>query len=78
MGSMVSQPKKHDPKKLRLCVYFGWLIRVTLTYPFHTPFANEIINEVAGRECYSFTDGFSGYNQVPIAKEDQHKTDLCI
>ena len=42
--------------------------------PFLTPFADEIINEVAGYECYSFTDGFSGYNQVPIAKEDQNKT----
>ena len=42
--------------------------------PFPTPFANEILNEVAGHECYSFIDGFSGYNQVPIAKEDQHKT----
>ena len=24
-----------------------------------------------------FTDGFSGYNQVPIAKEDQKKTFVC-
>ena len=34
----------------------------------------EILNEVAGHECYSFIDGFSGYNQVPITKEDRHKT----
>lgn len=32
------------------------------------------MNEVAGHECYSFTDEFSGYNQVRIAEEDQHKT----
>jgi hypothetical protein len=38
---------------------------------FPTSFTEEIINEFAGYECYSFTDGFSGYNQVPIAKEDQ-------
>ena len=61
---MVIQPKKHDPKKLRICVDFRWLNRDTLTDPFPTPFADEILNEVAGHECYSFIDGFSGYNQV--------------
>ena len=67
-------PKKHDPKKFRVCVDYRWLNKDTKTDPFPTPFANEILNEVAGHEFYSLTDGFSGYNQVPITKEDQHKT----
>ena len=67
---MVVQPKKHNPKKLRICIDFRWLNRATLTNPFPTPFADEILNGVAGHECYSFTDGFSGYNQVCIAEED--------
>ena len=71
---MVLQPKKHDPTRLIICVDFRELNKVTLTDPFPTPYADEILNEVAGHECYSFTDGFSGYNQVPIAKEDQKKT----
>ena len=71
---MVFQPKKHDPTKLIICVDFKDLNKVTLTNPFPTPYADEILNEVVGHECYSFTDGFSGYNQVPIAKEDQKKT----
>lgn len=71
---MVVQPKKHDPKKIRVYVDFRWLNKVTLTNPFPTPFVDEIINEVAGHECYSFTNGFSMYNQVPIAKEDKNKT----
>ena len=74
VGPMVVQPKKHDPKKLRVCVDYRWLNKATKTDPFPTPYADEILNEVAGHECYSFTDGFLGYNQVPIAKEDQHKT----
>ena len=45
-----------------------------LTYPFPTPFEDEIINEVVGDECYSFIDGFLGYIQMLIEKEDQHKT----
>jgi hypothetical protein len=75
---MVVQPKKHDPKKLRICVDFRGLNKLTLTDPFPTPFVDEIINEVTGHECYSFTYGFSGYNQVPIAKEDQPKTHLYL
>ena len=71
---MVFQPKNHDPKKFRICVDFIWINRVTLIDPFPTPFANEIINEVVGHECYSFTGGLLGYNQVPITKEDHHKT----
>ena len=65
---MIFQPKKHDPKRLRICVDFHKLNKVTLTDPFLTPFADEILNEVAGHDCYSFIDGFLGYNQVPIAK----------
>ena len=68
---MVMQPRKHDPTKLRICVDFRELKKVTLTDPFPTPYADEILNEVARHECYSFTDGFSAYNQVPITKEDQ-------
>jgi hypothetical protein len=54
---MVMQPKKHDPKKLRICVDFRGLNKLTVTDPFPMPFVDEIINEVAGHECYSFTDG---------------------
>ena len=71
---MVLQPKKHDLTKLRIYVDFKELNKVTLIDPFPMPYADEILNEVAGHECYSFTDGFSGYNQVPIGKEDQKKT----
>jgi len=70
---MVVQPKKHKPKKLRIYVDFRGLNKSMVINPFSTSFTDEIINEVAEHECYSFTDNFSGYNQVPIAKEDQEK-----
>ena len=73
---MVVQPNKHDLTKLRICVEFRELNKVTLTNPFPTPYADEILNEVAGHEFHSFTDAFSGYNQVPIAKEDQQKYNI--
>ena len=57
---MVMQPKKHELTKLRIRVDFRELNKVTLTDPFPTPYANEILNEFAGHECYSFIKGFSG------------------
>jgi hypothetical protein len=33
-----------------------------------------VLENVGGQEVYSFTDGFSGYHQIQIAKEDCHKT----
>lgn len=42
--------------------------------PFPTPFNDEVLDNVGGQEVYSFTDGFSRYHQIQIAKEDRHKT----
>jgi hypothetical protein len=42
--------------------------------PFPTPFTDEVLDNVRDQKVYSFTDGFSGYHQVRIAKEDFHKT----
>ena len=41
--------------------------------PFPTPFSDEVLDNVAGNEAYSFTDGFSGYHQVYIVEEDKKK-----
>ena len=38
--------------------------------PFPTSFTYEVIENVGGQEAYSFTDGFSGYQQTNIALED--------
>jgi hypothetical protein len=42
--------------------------------PFPTPFTDEVLDNVGGQEVYSFTDGFSGYHHIWIAKEYHHKT----
>ena len=41
---------------------------------FPLPFTDSILDTIARHESYSFLDGFLGYNQVKIAKEDQLKT----
>jgi hypothetical protein len=38
------------------------------------PFCEEILEEIAGHEMYTFGDGYRGYHQVKIAPEDQLKT----
>jgi len=42
--------------------------------PFPTSFSDEVPNNVAGSEAYSFMDGFSGYHQVHNGEEDKTKT----
>ena len=41
--------------------------------PLPTPFTDEVLKGVGGQKMYSFTDGFFGYHQLRIAKEDRHK-----
>jgi hypothetical protein len=46
---------------------------------FPTPFIDQIVDECAGCKAFSFMDGFSGYNQIQIKPEDQHKTTfICM
>jgi hypothetical protein len=42
--------------------------------PFPTPFIDEVLEQVAGKESYSFTYGFSGYHQVRIVEEEKKNT----
>ena len=41
---------------------------------FPLPFIDQMLERLAGHEYYCFLDGYSGYNQIPIAPEDQEKT----
>ena len=41
-------------------------------YPF--PFIDKMLDRLAGHSHYCFLDGYSGYNQIAIALEDQENT----
>jgi hypothetical protein len=69
--AMLVYIKKQDPKMLNICVDFRGTTKVIITNPFSTPFADDIINDVVGYECYSFTEGLFGCDQVSIVKEGQ-------
>ena len=41
---------------------------------FPMPFMDQMLDRLAGKGLYCFLDGYSGYNQISIAPEDQEKT----
>ena len=45
---------------------------------FPLPFQDEILNEVAGHKRYKVCDGYLGYFQISIVKEDQKKTTFIM
>ena len=69
---IVVVPKKNG--KIRVGVDYRKLNSATVTDGFSLPFTDSVLDTVAGHECYSFLDGFSGYNQIRMHPEDQEKT----
>eukprot|EP00253_Pinus_taeda_P004093 PITA_04093 len=41
---------------------------------FPLPFIDQVLDNLVGKKFFSFLDGFSGYNQIRIAPQDQDKT----
>jgi hypothetical protein len=58
----------------RMCIDYRKLNSMTRKDHFPLPFMDQILERVAGHEFYCFLDGYSGYNQIEIALEDQEKT----
>ena len=72
----VSNPVLVDKKQgaIHICTDFHDLNHACPKDNFPTPFIDQILDECVGSEVFSFMDGFSGYNQIQIKSEDQHKT----
>ena len=58
----------------RVCVDYRKLNAVTKKDHFPLPFIDTVLERLAGHQFYCFLDGYSGYNQIVIAPEDQEKT----
>src|SRR5262245_54453043 len=58
----------------RVCIDYRKLNSVTRKDHFPLPFIDQMLERLAGHEYYYFLDGYSGYNQIPIAPQDQEKT----
>ena len=58
----------------RVCIDYRKLNAGTRKDHFPLPIFDQMLERVAGHEYYCFLDGYSGYNQIEIALEDQEKT----
>jgi hypothetical protein len=72
VSPLVIVPKKNG--KRRICVDFWELNKATHRDYFPLPFIDQVLDTLSGKKYFSFLDGFSGYNQIQIAPEDQEKT----
>jgi hypothetical protein len=70
----VSNPVPIDEKggTIRVCVDYRDINKACPKDNFPTPFIDQIVDDCAGSEIFSLMDGFSGYNKINIALEDQH------
>ena len=72
MSCLVIIPKKNG--KWRVCIDYIELNKATLKDHFPLPFIAQLLDNLARKKYFSFLDGFSGYNQIKLALEDQDKT----
>ena len=58
----------------RVCIDYRKLNTATIKDHFPLPFIDQMLDRLAGHPHFFFLDGYSGYNQIAIAPEDQEKT----
>jgi hypothetical protein len=66
-------PVRKKSGEICLCVDFRNLNRASKKDNYPVPLM-ELLQTVFGSEIFSLVDGFSGYNQVLVSKEDHLKT----
>src|SRR5262249_29474657 len=60
------------------CIDFRNLNQACLKDDFSLPHIDVLIDNIARYEMLSFIDGFSGYNQIMLAREDEEKTSFTM
>ena len=58
----------------RVCIDYRKLNTTTKKDHYPLPFIDQMMDRLAGHSYFYFLDGYSGYNQITIAPEDQEKT----
>jgi len=60
--------------KIQACIDYKKLNVATHEDHFPHSLIDQMLEHLVSHEYYYFLDGYSGYNQIPIAPEDQEKT----
>ena len=61
---------KKTASEVCICIDIRKLNNASLHDSFSTSFTDEVLENVGGKEMYSFNNGFYGYHWIMIAKED--------
>jgi hypothetical protein len=67
-------PVRKKTGQIRLCVDFRALNRASVKDNFPLPNMEMILQQVVGSQIMSLLDGFSGYNQIRVKRDDKYKT----
>jgi hypothetical protein len=57
-----------------MCIDYRKLNKATKKDHFPLPFIDEMLRRLANHTYFCFLDGYSGFMQIPIHPDDQHKT----
>ena len=66
-------PVRKKNGEIRICVDFRNLNQASLKDNYTLPTMDHVLQIVARSKIMSMLDGYSGYNQINVAPEDQHK-----
>jgi hypothetical protein len=58
----------------QMCINYRKLNKATKKDHFPLPFIDEMLERLANHAYFCFLDGYSGFMQIPIHPDDQHKT----
>jgi hypothetical protein len=58
----------------RMCIDYRKVNKATKKDHFPLPFIDEMLERLANHAYFCFLDGYSGFMQIPIHPDDQHKT----
>ena len=58
----------------RVCIDYRKLNTATRKDHYPLPFIDQMVDKLVRHSHYYFLDGYSGYNQIVIALEDQEKS----
>ena len=72
VANIVPVPKKDG--KVRMCVDYWDLNRASPKENFPLPHIDVLVDNTTNFALFSFTDGFSSYNQIKMVPKDMEKT----
>jgi hypothetical protein len=58
----------------QMCIDYRKLNKATKKDHSPLPFIDEMLERLANHDCFCFLNGYSGFMQIPIHRDDQHKT----